>query len=182
VLGGPECVAPILEIGKPLALIVYLACTPDRKPVPRDQVIDLLWADLEPDAARHALRQTLWHIKRRVSDSLLISSSESIELKPCVETDRELFLDASTRGDLERVVQLYAGDFLPASPLRVVPSSRNGLMPSAAICGPSSTEAPTHSSGDDSRSADSRTLNLSRRGCESSSPRTRHHVGSFSNL
>ncbi|MBI1809886.1 MAG: hypothetical protein HYR75_08335, partial [Gemmatimonadetes bacterium] len=55
--------APALEVrtpsgsalgpGKPFALLVYLACSP-RCTAAREQLVDLLWADNDPDAARHA--------------------------------------------------------------------------------------------------------------------------------
>ena len=65
---GPE--RPLLGPGKPLALLVYLACAPRRTSF-RDHLVDLLWADVAPEKGRHALRQTIWYIKRQVGESLL---------------------------------------------------------------------------------------------------------------
>ena len=57
----------LFDLGKPLALITYLACAPERS-VAREHFIDLLWGDVEPEAAKHALRQTLWYIRKRLGD------------------------------------------------------------------------------------------------------------------
>src|SRR5512147_2733191 len=77
-LGGARLVSPalttsergLLEVGKPLALIAFVCASPGRQ-ARRDLLLDLLWADLEPDAAKHALRQTLWYIKKRVGDGII---------------------------------------------------------------------------------------------------------------
>src|SRR5688572_6537940 len=61
----------LFDLGKPLALITYLACAPERS-VAREHFIDLLWGDVEPEAAKHALRQTLWYIRKRLGDRHLI--------------------------------------------------------------------------------------------------------------
>ena len=58
----------LLGPGKPFALYAYLACVGER--VSREQLADLLWSDLEPDSARHALRQALWTIKKRLGDNV----------------------------------------------------------------------------------------------------------------
>src|SRR5690349_19271106 len=103
---------PLFDLGKPLALIAYLACAPERS-VAREHFIDLLWGDVEPEAAKHALRQTLWYIRKRLGDRLLISGGDVLTLVRDIELDREAFLEAVTRGDAEEVVKLYTGDFFP---------------------------------------------------------------------
>ena len=52
----------LLGPGKPLALLVYLALAPGRT-VRREHLLDLLWADVEPDAASHSMRQKGWGLK-----------------------------------------------------------------------------------------------------------------------
>jgi len=57
-LGGAGLYAAVesgllLGPGKPLALLIYLALIPGRR-ISRDFLIDLLWADLEPENARQA--------------------------------------------------------------------------------------------------------------------------------
>lgn len=103
---------PLLDGGKPLALLVYLASSPARQ-ARRDQLIDLLWADLEPDAAKHALRQTLWYIKKRAGDGLVLAAGDALRLTDRVAIDRDAFERAAEAGEPERVVSLYPGDFLP---------------------------------------------------------------------
>ena len=100
------------ELGKPLALIAYLCCAPERS-APREHLIDLLWGDVEPEAAKHALRQTLWYIRKRLGDRALIAGGEVLTVVAPVDTDRDRFLDAVATGDAESVVRLYSGDFFP---------------------------------------------------------------------
>lgn len=102
----------LLDGGKPLALLVYLACSPARQ-ARREQLLDLLWSDLEPDAAKHALRQTLWYIKKRAGEGLVLASGELLRLSERVAIDRDALEAAAEAGEVERVVALYAGDFLP---------------------------------------------------------------------
>ena len=102
----------LFDLGKPLALITYLACAPERS-VAREHFIDLLWGDVEPEAAKHALRQTLWYVRKRLGDRQLISGGDVLTLLGGMDVDRARFLDAVARGDAEAVVQLYTGDFFP---------------------------------------------------------------------
>ena len=103
---------PILGPGKPLALLVYLAASPGRSAT-REHLIDLLWADLELDAARHALRQTLWYLRQRLGPDTIAARGGSVSLCAPVESDRDAFLEAVDQLDFERAVELYTGDFLP---------------------------------------------------------------------
>lgn len=102
---------PILGPGKPLALLIYLALTPGRR-ISREFLIDLLWADLEPERARNALRQAIYQLRRLIGEQAL-SGSEELTLARRIDTDRDLFLGAVERGDLEPAVEAYRGDFLP---------------------------------------------------------------------
>jgi DNA-binding SARP family transcriptional activator len=104
---------PLLGPGKPLALIVYLACAPART-VRREHLIDLLWADLEPDAAAHAMRQTIWLIRHRLGHDTVKVAADSVRLACEMETDRDAFLGAVGARRLEEAVEFYHGDFLPS--------------------------------------------------------------------
>lgn len=99
-------------VGKPLALITFLATAPGRR-ARREALTDLLWADLEPDAARHALRQTLWFIKKRIGDDFLAIDGDQIALSRPLRVDRDDFLAFIEAGDTARAVEVYGGDFLP---------------------------------------------------------------------
>jgi DNA-binding SARP family transcriptional activator len=70
-------VTHLLGPGKPLALIVYIRAAPQRS-VHRDALLDLLWPDLEPEAARHALRQTIWSIRRRIGDDIVTTQNGAL--------------------------------------------------------------------------------------------------------
>lgn len=98
--------------GKPLALVVYLAFSPGQTAT-REHLIDLLWADLDLEAARHALRQTLWYLRQRLGPDAICPHDASLTLRAAVESDRDAFLDAIDRLDFEHAVELYRGDFLP---------------------------------------------------------------------
>ena len=101
----------LLGPGKPLALLIYLALIPGRR-ISRDFLIDLLWADLEPENARRALRQALFHLRRLLGEGAL-PGTEELALAIPVVADRDLFLAAIERGELESAVELYTGAFLP---------------------------------------------------------------------
>jgi len=117
-LGGAELVAPnhgasslLFGPGKPVALLAYLSASPGLA-ARREHLIDLLWADMELDAGRHALRQTVWYVRQRAGD-LLDASRDSIRLRAPIPNDRAELLAAVERQDCETVVALYLGDFLP---------------------------------------------------------------------
>lgn len=97
--------------GKPLALLTYLAYSPGRA-APRERLLDLLWSDPDPDAARHALRQTLWFIRRRAGPEIIVTENGCLKLTRGIETDRDAFLRAVDHVELERAIALYRGDFL----------------------------------------------------------------------
>lgn len=108
---------PLLGMGKPLALLIYLSAAPGRAAT-RSQLISLLWADLEPEGAKHAVRQAIWYIRRKVGADIVIAAGESLRLHADVEVDRDTLLGASQRSDHTSVVDLYSGSYVPdfASP------------------------------------------------------------------
>lgn len=106
--GKPD---PLLGPGKPLALLIYLALAPGRR-VSREFLLDLLWADLEPERARGALRQVLFHLRRLLGEAALPGTGELALALP-VEIDRDHFLRLLDHGKLEAAIEAYAGPFLP---------------------------------------------------------------------
>lgn len=108
--GGAPSV--LIEPSKLLALIVFLSATPGRTAT-RDGLIDLLWADLDPDAGRHALRQHLWQLKRRLQGELVVEGRDQLVLVSRIPSDRSEFITASEAADFARAVALYRGDFFP---------------------------------------------------------------------
>ncbi|MEO8635949.1 MAG: AAA family ATPase [Gemmatimonadales bacterium] len=100
-----------LGAGKPLALLVYLACSP-RRTATREHLLDLLWSDLPPDKARHALRQLIWYLRQALGEDAIQSRGTEITLVLSMQFDRADFLRAIAEGDAERATTLYTGDFL----------------------------------------------------------------------
>ena len=113
-LGGASLVAadtPLLTPGKPFAMLTYLALAPGHA-ASREFLLDLLWADLDPTRGRHALRQTVWLLRRQLGDGA-ITGGEELALARVIGSDRDDFLAAIEAGDPERAVRLYRGEFLP---------------------------------------------------------------------
>ena len=107
-----ELPVSLFEIGKPVAVIAYLAFSPGRS-ARREHLLDLLWADLDPEPAKHALRQTLWYIRKRLGDRLQISGGDTLVLDTPLDSDRDRLLDAAERVKLNVAIELYTGDFFP---------------------------------------------------------------------
>ncbi len=114
-LGGASLVLPdgrqLLGQGKPLALLAYLASSP-RRAAGREHLIDLLWADVEPDKARHALRQTIWYLRQLLGQSIVLTQGDALTLAASVRVDRDAFLAAIENGDLTAATTIYRGTFL----------------------------------------------------------------------
>ncbi|GIW53277.1 MAG: hypothetical protein KatS3mg081_2632 [Gemmatimonadales bacterium] len=113
---GPNT-APILRPGKPLCLLAYLALSPGRS-VRRERLLDLFWADLSPTAARHALRQMIYHLRKTTRRDTLHADETELRLTLPLTVDAQEFVAAAEHGDLETAFDLYSGEFLPdfASP------------------------------------------------------------------
>lgn len=95
-----------------LAILSVLAVAGDRG-VSRDRLLALLWPEGEPERARHALTQSLYHLKRALGRDDAIVSSGDLRLNPEVITsDVGEFDEALDAGEPERAVALYAGPFL----------------------------------------------------------------------
>jgi DNA-binding SARP family transcriptional activator len=102
----------LLDPGKPLALLTYLALTP-RHRAGREHLIDLLWAESEPIRARQALRQTVWNLRQIVGGDGLTSDGDDLLLAAAVGADHHVFLRHVERGEIEPAVAAYSGPFLP---------------------------------------------------------------------
>ena len=117
-LGGAELISEsgqdrqvLFGPGKPVALLAYLSASPGLA-ARREHLIDLLWADVEPEDGRHALRQLIWYMRQRGGD-LLEATRDTIRLRAAIPSDRGELLSAAERQDCEAVIALYGGDFLP---------------------------------------------------------------------
>jgi DNA-binding SARP family transcriptional activator len=111
VRSGPDATMTVVSSGKPLALLVYLACTPERSAT-RDHLVELLWSNLGATEAKHALRQSLWYLRRRAAEGIINADGDMVSLASPVESDRSAFLAHIERDELEDAIGLYKGDFL----------------------------------------------------------------------
>ncbi len=102
----------VLARGKPAAMLAYLACSPGHK-ASREHLASLLWGDVESDAARQNLRQTLWYLKKKLGDGVLDGTSEIVGLAAAFTCDRDDFLQAAQRADFAAAVQQHRGPFIP---------------------------------------------------------------------
>lgn len=108
--GGVGAIASI-GLGKPLALITYLALAPQQT-AGREHLCDLLWGDNDTDSARKALRQHIWLAKRQLQTDVIRAADAAISLAQPIRVDALEMTTAIAANDLERAVALYQGDFL----------------------------------------------------------------------
>jgi DNA-binding SARP family transcriptional activator len=116
------------------ALLAFLAVEADR-PHRREALIDLLWPDRPPAAARNNLRQALYQLRHTLAgpqcpDPHLLVTTKEVQFDPgsdhwldvaqferCLSTSRahhppDQILCPACLARLERAVELYRGDFL----------------------------------------------------------------------
>ena len=92
------------------ALFVYLTI---EGRVSREALLATFWPESDAENARHALRQSLYHL-RQVAGAKDWIASRPHELVVCraIGSDATAFDDAMERGNAERAVRLYRGPFL----------------------------------------------------------------------
>ncbi|MEJ2482007.1 MAG: AAA family ATPase [Gemmatimonadota bacterium] len=115
IAGTTEAAATALANGpKRMALLAYLASVPAGAYVRRDSLLPLFWPELDQKRARHALRNTLYEIRKRLGSEIVRSrGKEEVGLATDgVEVDAVLFDRAIAEGRLEEAVALYRGPFL----------------------------------------------------------------------
>ena len=115
-LGGLRIFDHAKELERPLrqrsraALLVYL--TIERR-VPREALTATFWPESEAENARHALRQSLYHLRTILGGrDWLVARAHEVVVCDGIGADAVAFTDALERGDLERAVRLYGGPFL----------------------------------------------------------------------
>lgn len=102
----------ILRTGKPLALLIYLALSPQRT-ASRDHLVNLFWADVEAERGFRTLRQTIFHLRHILGDDSIANIGRDLRLTIDLASDRDEFLAAVTAGNHAKAVSLYTGSFLP---------------------------------------------------------------------
>jgi len=115
VLGPPEILdgdgKPVsLSLGKPLALLIYVACNPST--ISRDQLAELLWPEAGRQKGRHSVRQALWVLRNAFGEDLF-ESHDPLSLKNGVlELDLHLFLQDLSEGRVDDARDRWRGPVL----------------------------------------------------------------------
>ena len=91
------------------AIFVYLAV---ERRVSRDALIAMFWPESDAENARHALRQSLYQLRKAVGGDWIESRAHELLVSDQVSTDALTLTQALDRGDAERVVSVYRGPFL----------------------------------------------------------------------
>jgi DNA-binding SARP family transcriptional activator len=95
-----------------LAVLAVIA-TAGRRGVARDKLLELLWPDSDPEAARHSLYQALHAIRRSAGMDDVLLGGSTLQFNPATFTsDVSEFQDAVEQGAHEQAVRLYRGLFL----------------------------------------------------------------------
>ena len=91
------------------ALLVYLAI---ERRVSRESLAAVFWPESDAENARHALRQSLYHLRKSMGADWIDSRAHELVVASHVRADADAFTQAMERGDNESAVQLYRGPFL----------------------------------------------------------------------
>jgi DNA-binding SARP family transcriptional activator len=95
-----------------LAILAAVAAAGDEG-ISREKLLALLWTDADPDKARHALTQSLYHIKKALGVERVFAPSVDLRLDSAsVSSDVGDFQRAVREQRHEDVVALYAGPFV----------------------------------------------------------------------
>ena len=91
------------------ALFVYLAV---ERRVSREALTTVFWPESDAENARHALRQSLYQLRKAVRTDWIESRAHELVVTGDVRTDVHDFAEALAQGDVESAVKLYRGPFL----------------------------------------------------------------------
>lgn len=95
-----------------LAILTILATVGDRG-ISREKLLALLWSEGEPEKSRHALTQSLYHIRKALNVEKLFLSGADVRLSPGVlASDVADFQRAVADHRLGEAVGMYRGAFL----------------------------------------------------------------------
>ncbi|MDB4877728.1 MAG: transcriptional activator protein [Gemmatimonadetes bacterium] len=99
-----------------LAILSVLATAGSRAGgggVSRDKLLALLWSEGDPDKSRHALTQSLYHIRRALGVEQIFLQGADLRLNPVViASDVGDFQSALHEGRLADAAEAYGGPFL----------------------------------------------------------------------
>ena len=91
------------------ALFVYLAT---ERTVSREALTTIFWPESDAENARHALRQSLYQLRKAVGVEWIDSRAHELVVTGDVRTDTHDFADAIERRDIPSAIRLYRGPFL----------------------------------------------------------------------
>jgi DNA-binding SARP family transcriptional activator len=97
---------------KNLALLLYLARSPDRRRT-REHLVGVFWGDKPDSSARHSLNEALRVIRKSAGDDLLLSVGDQVALAPdAVQVDVDELESLLQDESWGRAVLLMQGSFL----------------------------------------------------------------------
>jgi DNA-binding SARP family transcriptional activator len=123
-VGGRDVEAGRWRLRKARALVKLLALAPGRRRH-REEITDLLWPDLGPEAADNQLRKTLHEARRSLDPDPAatfhhIQSGDTLALQDGAWVDLDAFEAAAAEARrardpvaYEAAIELYGGDLLP---------------------------------------------------------------------
>ena len=104
-----------------LALLALLAAAGPAG-VAREKLLACLWPESDDERARHALKQSVYALRRDLGNENAIAGTATLTLDPTlVASDIREFEEALARGDDATAVSLYAGPFLDGVFVRAAP-------------------------------------------------------------
>jgi DNA-binding SARP family transcriptional activator len=109
-------VRSVLTQPKRLALLAYLAVEAPGGYLRRDQLLAVFWPELSTLAARQALRQAIYFLRRQLGPAVIVSrGADHLGVDPsAVQVDTTEFQNAIAAGDWAGALERYRGDLLPA--------------------------------------------------------------------
>lgn len=87
---------------KQLALLIVLVVEGRARPITRDTLVDLFWANDTPERARHSLSQALSEIRKKIGPDAIIADRHTVCLAEAFRTDSDPNSPTPTAKDLER--------------------------------------------------------------------------------
>lgn len=112
---GSTVARALLSQAKRLALVAYLTVARPGGRIFRDTLTALLWPESDAQRARHALRQTLYHLRRELGPDVVMGADHAgvgvDERKPWC--DAVAFQDGVQRDRHTHALALCGGEFRP---------------------------------------------------------------------
>ena len=112
---APGVADALLAQSKPVALLAYLALSPDGRFQRRDRLVGLLWPELDQSHARAALRKALHDVRAALGAHFVVGrGDDEIAIAPgALRCDAVQFAAAIENRYLARAVELYHGELMP---------------------------------------------------------------------